>query len=249
MDSAAIAAGVADFRSAAAFPFERAAGLSVLRATDGTPVELASLWRAPLAPGGGGAPAPATATTTLLVFGRNLLRPKTSDGLDLPALAAAHHTRVAVVLPVPLWAAQRFVREELGGRALAGALYCDPGGAAFKALGSFSLKFDTRSTFTSPHAQTTVAQATWRGLVLGLRSGTQGDPRQQGGAFVLRASTPAAAEAGAPGGGLAEECVWAHIDRHNADQVPIPVLLRAAGLPDAVYTHPRPLRIAAAADA
>lgn len=74
MDSAAIAAGVADFRSAAAaFPFERAAGLSVVRATDGSPVELASLWRAPLAPGGGGVPAPATATTTLLVFGRNLL--------------------------------------------------------------------------------------------------------------------------------------------------------------------------------
>ena len=67
MDDAAIAAGVADFRSAAApFPFERAAGLSVQRAADGARVDLASLWRAPLAPGG----AP---VTTLLVFGRNLL--------------------------------------------------------------------------------------------------------------------------------------------------------------------------------
>ena len=33
--------------------------------------------------------------------------------------------------------------------------------------------------------------------------------------------------------------LWAHIDRHNADQVPIPVLCRAAGLPDDVYRHPR----------
>ena len=151
---------------------------------------------------------------------------------------------MAIVLPVPLWAAQRFVREELDGRALAASLYCDPGGAAFKALGSFTLRFDTRSTFTSPHAQTTVAQATWKGLVLGLRSGTQGDPRQQGGAFVLRGAAGAAgagAGAGAAGAGAADgfECVWAHIDRHNADQVPIPVLVRAAGLPDSVYTHPR----------
>lgn len=65
MDSAAITAGVADFRSDAAFPFERAAGLSVLRAQDGARVDLVDLWRAPLADG-----APAT---TLLVFGRNLL--------------------------------------------------------------------------------------------------------------------------------------------------------------------------------
>ena len=158
-----------------------------------------------------------------------------------------------MILPVPLWAAQRFVRDELAGRpALADALYCDPGGAVFRALGSFTLRFDTRSTFTSPHAQTTVAQATWRGLVLGLRSGTQGDPRQQGGAFVLRRRRdggPEVAVAGAAVDGAAVdgaavagdvECVWAHIDRHNADQVPIPVLVRAAGLPDAVYKHPRP---------
>ena len=138
-----------------------------------------------------------------------------------------------VVLPVPLWALQRFLAEEMKGHALADALYCDPGGAAFHALGAFNKKFDTRSTFTSPHAQTTVAQATWKGLLLGLRSGTQGDPRQQGGAFVIRA-----------GGGRGAEqppasTVWAHIDRHNADQVPIMVLCRAAGLPDDVYRHPR----------
>ena len=149
------------------------------------------------------------------------------DGLDLAALAVAR-TRVAVILPVPLWAAQRFLEQELDKRALAASLYCDPGGVAFNALSTFNLRFDTRSTFTSPHAQTSVASATWKGLVLGLRSGTQGDPRQQGGAFVLRV---------AKAGGF--ECAWAHIDRHNADQVPIPVLVRAAGLPDAVYTHPR----------
>jgi len=146
---------------------------------------------------------------------------------------AAERVRLAVILPVPLWAAQRFVRDELAGRPLATSLYCDPGGVTFRGLGSFNHRFDTRSTFTSPHAQTTVAQATWRGLVLGLRSGTQGDPRQQGGAFVLRGGA-----AGSAAGGV--ECVWAHLDRHNADQVPIPVLVRAAGLPDAVYAHPRP---------
>lgn len=68
MDSAAIAAGVADFQSAgAAFPFARAGGLTLLRATDGARVELASMWRGAPPPA---APAP---TTTLLVFGRNLL--------------------------------------------------------------------------------------------------------------------------------------------------------------------------------
>jgi len=136
---------------------------------------------------------------------------------------------VRIVLPVPLWALQRFLAEEMKGHALAEALYCDPGGAAFHALGAFNKKFDTRSTFTSPHAQTTVAQATWKGLLLGLRSGTQGDPRQQGGAFVIRAEQqpPRASP------------LWAHIDRHNADQVPIMVLCRAAGLPDDAYRHPR----------
>jgi hypothetical protein len=170
--------------------------------------------------------------------------------------------RVRIVLPVPLWALQRFLGEEMKGHALADALYCDPGGAAFKALGSFNLKFDTRSTFTSPHAQTTVAQATWKGLVLGLRSGTQGDPRQQGGVFVIRAGVGAGggggggereassgASSGASGsrgdgqastGSLGQPVtLWAHIDRHNADQVPIMVLCRAAGLPDNVYRHPR----------
>ena len=63
MDSAAIAAGVAAFQSAGGFPFERAPGLTVLRASDGEPVELSSLW----------APPQEAPATTLLVFGRNLL--------------------------------------------------------------------------------------------------------------------------------------------------------------------------------
>ena len=160
-----------------------------------------------------------------------------------------------VVLPVPLWALQRFLAEEMKGHALAEALYCDPGGAAFHALGAFNKKFDTRSTFTSPHAQTTVAQATWKGLVLGLRSGMQGDPRQQGGAFVISAGGGRGTAAGGGGGGGGDggggaggsgaepqpfaSTLWAHIDRHNADQVPIMVLCRAAGLPDDAYRHPR----------
>jgi hypothetical protein len=46
---------------------------------------------------------------------------------------------------------------------------------------------------------------------------------------------------GGGGGGGCEQpaTLWAHIDRHNADQVPIMVLCRAAGLPDDVYRHPR----------
>ncbi len=153
-----------------------------------------------------------------------------------------------IVLPVPLWALQRFLNEEMRGHALADALYCDPGGAAFRALGAFNLKFDTRATFTSPHAQTTVAQATWKGLVLGLRFGTQGDPRQQGGVFVIGAGGGRGGSGGNGGddigagealGGKTPVTLWAHIDRHNADQVPIAVLCRAAGLPDDVYTHPR----------
>lgn len=130
--------------------------------------------------------------------------------------------RFAIVLPVPVWALQRYAATELpAAHPLLRALYCDPGGRAFAQLGVFNFRFDSRSTFDSPHAKTTVWQATWRGFLLGVQTGMQGDPRQQGGAFVIR-------------GGA---CAWAHLDRHNADQVPIPVLVRAAGAPDAAYRH------------
>jgi hypothetical protein len=132
-----------------------------------------------------------------------------------------------VVLPVPLWSLQRYLaQEKLLGTPAAAHIFCDPHAAAFKALG-FTLKFDSRAKFTSIHAKTSVASATWKGFVLGVTGGgMQGDPRQQGGAFVI----DGAAAAG-------PTCVWSHWDRHNADQVPIPVLLEAAGVPQSHYTH------------
>jgi hypothetical protein len=150
-----------------------------------------------------------------------------------------------VILPVPHWALAKYVRGEGASlpHEVKARLYCDPDAAAFDALG-FNFKFDSRSTFTSIHAKTTVFQATVRGFVLGVTGGgMQGDPRQQGGAFVLerRANAAAAGGAGAgKGGGEGElACVWAHYDRHNADQVPIPVFLRAAGAPVDAYVHVR----------
>jgi len=68
MDSAAIAAGVADFTTPGAeFPFARAAPLAVTHGLSGAALPLASLWE-PSA-----AAASSSPTTTLLVFGRNLL--------------------------------------------------------------------------------------------------------------------------------------------------------------------------------
>lgn len=143
-------------------------------------------------------------------------------GLDLIALEAAG-VALIVVLPVPLWALQRYVRERLGGyAAFAARLYADEGAAAFREL-SCPVKFASRKLRPdSIHAHTTVATAAWRGLVEGLRGGMQGDPRQLGLAAVID-------------GGL--RVAWAHRDAFNADQVPIPVLVAAAGVPADAYVH------------
>jgi hypothetical protein len=156
-------------------------------------------------------------------------------GVDMAALDAAR-IRLAVVLPVTVPQLQRFVGRGSTPDRVAARLFCDPTSAAFAALG-FNFKFDSRAEFTSIHAQTSVLGAVWKGLVAGIAGGgMQGDPRQQGGAFVIRA-------AGSRGRGRGKQaapaCVWAHFDRHNADQVPIPVLLAAAGAPAAAYVHPR----------
>ncbi len=142
---------------------------------------------------------------------------------------------MAFVLPVPLWALKKFAAVAALPPPAARRLFADTTGAVFAAAGC-TVKFDSRSKFTSIHAQTTVAQATVRGFWLVVSGGgLQGDPRQQGGAWVLGA-----------GGGGEVTTVWSHYDRHNADQVPIPVLLAAAGAPASLYVHPRPAPAAAA---
>ena len=143
----------------------------------------------------------------------------------------------AVVLPVPLWALQRYIRLEKTPPKIINMLYCDREAVTFQKL-RLNLEFNSRSTFTSIHAKTSVLQATWKGLVEGLQTGPQGDIRQQGGAFVLgpRCDTEAEAAEDTPARSSRQyTCFWAHIDRHNADQVQIPALLMAAGLSHTLY--------------
>ena len=127
------------------------------------------------------------------------------------------------MLPVPLWALQRYVHEKLGAHApLAARIFADEGAVSFREL-SCPVKFASKKLRPdSIHAHTTVATAAWRGLIEGLRGGMQGDPRQLGLAAVIDGGS---------------RVVWAHRDAFNADQVPIPVLLAAAGVPANAYVH------------
>jgi hypothetical protein len=142
-------------------------------------------------------------------------------GLDLPALSAAGFDLV-VLLPVPVWALARFVREALPHSPdLAARLFADEGAAAYAALGC-TFRFSTAKLKPDTiHAHTPVWKAALWGIGEGLRGGPQGDVRWMGGAWVL--------ESGA--------AVWAHKDEFNADQVPIPTLLAAAGAPASAYAH------------
>jgi hypothetical protein len=165
------------------------------------------------------------------------------------------------VLPVPTWSLRRYVAEAKLLPDMARRICCvpaDSGAAMFAACGC-NLRFDSRSKFTSPHAKTSVLAATVKGFAMGVTGGMQGDPRQQGGCFILAGpgaaaaatldsdSAAAAAASGGAGGESAPavpatpaavRTVWAHLDRHNADQVPIPAILSAAGLPADLYTQP-----------
>ncbi len=141
-----------------------------------------------------------------------------------------------MLLPVPLWSLQRLAQQVVP--QLAQHLACDPSGAVFAALGC-NFVFTTRKLRPDTiHAHTGAGRAALAGLWEGLTGGMQGDPRQMGCAFVL------------DGEGRA---LWAHKDAFNADQVPIPVLMAAAGLaPEEVYAHggpPPPPPAAAAAAA
>jgi hypothetical protein len=145
---------------------------------------------------------------------------------------------VVVILPVQARHLARFISDTKAPGQIIDRLFADPS-AVIATAAQCNKRFDTRSTFTSPHAQTSVLGATFAGLALGLRTGPQGDPRQQGGAWVL--------DLNADGSGWISR--WSHRDRHNADQVPIPILFAAAGLPATAYVHPRDVSPDAAAAA
>ena len=131
-----------------------------------------------------------------------------------------------VILPVPIWSLEGYIKDENITAPISSMLYCNPDSDLFRAL-HFNFCFDSRAPVRSIHAKTSVLGATWGGLLLGLRTGMQGDPRQQGGAFVVKKSIEST-----------WMCVWAHLDRFNADQVQIPVLLLAASLsPEMFNSH------------
>lgn len=131
--------------------------------------------------------------------------------------------QLVVILPVPVWALTAYVKDDNIPGQISSMLYCDPDRELFRTL-NFNFCFDTRKPVRSIHSKTSVWGATWGGLRIGLRTGMQGDPRQQGGAFVIKRSTEST-----------WACLWTHFDRFNADQVQIPVLLLAAGLPPGIY--------------
>lgn len=164
-------------------------------------------------------------------------------GLSVEQLNAAG-ADILFILPVPATALQRFVKESAAPPFVAARLFADPTAAIAKAA-ACSLKFDSRATFTSPHAQTTVLQATLRGFAMGLRTGMQGDPRQQGGAWVLLEQASDGGAAAAVDGGW--RTTWGKRDRHNADQTPLALLVHHAGAPAAAYVHPRAAAVVAAA--
>lgn len=155
--------------------------------------------------------------------------------LNFEVLLLTH--RFVVILPVPLWALQRIIEEYNIPLIAAELIYCDPSSNSFQTL-RFNLKFDTRSEFKSVHAKTSVWQATWKGFSIGVRTGVQGDPRQQGGAFVIvpilrpDVNSNEFSKKSEIVPIVSYSCVWKHYDRHNSDQVEIPVLLRAAGIED-----------------
>lgn len=156
------------------------------------------------------------------------------QNIDLEVMHQTH--KLVVILPVPFWSLQQYILENKIPAVISEMLNCDPNAASFKAL-NFNFSFDSRSSFTSIHAKTSVLGATLAGLVLGLRSGMQGDPRQQGGAFVINPPFASSCETIMDGATASNSwsCSWAHYDRFNADQVYIPVLLLAAKLSPHLY--------------
>ncbi|KAI9010704.1 hypothetical protein DFJ74DRAFT_710939 [Hyaloraphidium curvatum] len=152
---------------------------------------------------------------SIVIFGRNLL----DYFLDLDrvdkVILRERHVSIIVVTPAPAWAVRKFVAST--GFSL--PMYSDPSRELYKAL-DFNFVFDSKLEWkvASRHVRTTVPAAWALGFFKGVTEGVQGDPRQQGGAFVL-----------GPG---KRECSFVHFDRFNADHAPIPVLLEAVGIKD-----------------
>ncbi|KAJ3341446.1 Thioredoxin-like protein aaed1 [Gonapodya sp. JEL0774] len=129
---------------------------------------------------------------------------------------AERKVRIVLITPAPAWAVRRFIKETR----LSLPMYSNPTRSLYTAL-NMNFRFDSKLEYrvASPHVRTTVPAAWIKGFAMGVAGGgTQGDPRQQGGAFVL-------------GPGL-RECSFVHFDRFNADHATVPTLLEAAGIAD-----------------
>jgi len=138
------------------------------------------------------------------------------DSVDKTILQK-HDVDLIVLTPAPVWAVQRFV-DEINFKL---PIYSDPTKSLYKAL-NMNLKFDSKLEWrvASKHVRTSVPVAWIKGFYKGVTEGLQGDPRQQGGTFIL---------------GPAQECSFVHYDAFNADHVAIPALLEAAGLPSLAF--------------
>ncbi len=142
---------------------------------------------------------------------------------------------------------RRLLEEDFKGHPLEDVLYADDDGSVFKELGLFTVKFDSRQLRYTMHDRRTVLGNTLYGFSVGVTSGIIGDPRQNGGTFVFlrknnvdnkTESTGNNDESKMTPSSELFECSYAHLDRVNADLVPIPVLLAAAKLPLDMYKHP-----------
>ncbi len=136
------------------------------------------------------------------------------DRID-KAVLAAHKIAISVITPAPPWAIRSFLLKTK----FSLPMYSDPSRALYSAL-NMNFVFDSKMEWKveSRHVRTSVPMAWVKGFYKGVTEGIQGDPRQQGGAFVL--------------GPEKEECSFVHFDRFNADHATIPRLLEAAGIKD-----------------
>ncbi|KXS13176.1 hypothetical protein M427DRAFT_383502 [Gonapodya prolifera JEL478] len=136
------------------------------------------------------------------------------DRISKPILTH-HKATIVLITPAPPRAVRRFVQQS----SLSIPVFSDAPRSLYTAL-NMNFRFDSKLEYrvSSRHVRTTVPEAWVKGFVKGVTEGLQGDPRQQGGSFVL--------------GPALRTCTFAHFDRFNADHVPIPDLLTAVGIPD-----------------
>ena len=142
--------------------------------------------------------------------------------LNFAKLRSDYGVGFILVLPVTTTILRRYIAEEGISEEVSKLMMCDKSGAAYRALG-FNFTFNSKPEQRSIHEKNTLFQKVTKGILMGLKTGPQGDVRQQGGAFVLLRR----------GGHM--ECAYSHFDRHNSDQIEIPVILRAAQVPLSFY--------------